>query len=156
PPTSIPCARKTLIHIGSMSIWLKPFVTWNAIQEKWFASSSSARPHGPGRLSGLSRNTPAPSKTLLDDASARALAASTQALSTARITTRPFFTALAGNLAPAELGRALFHERVQALARVLRGPGEVEGPALELDPHRERRLEGLVDRLLREPHGHRP
>src|SRR6266545_4502628 len=42
-----------------------------------------------------------------------------------------------------------------ALVGILGGAGEVEGPPLELEPDRERGLEGSVDCLRREPHGDR-
>src|SRR6266403_786596 len=64
-------------------------------------------------------------------------------------------SAIEKTLTPLEVGRALLDEGLESLAGVLRRAREVEGAAFERDAGRERRLECLVDRLLREPHGDR-
>ncbi|MBV8480608.1 MAG: enoyl-CoA hydratase/isomerase family protein [Actinobacteria bacterium] len=58
--------------------------------------------------------------------------------------------------ASCEVRLPLFDEGAQPLARILGGAREIERLALQLDPGLERRLEGGVDRLLRQAHGDRP
>src|SRR5262245_47365103 len=49
---------------------------------------------------------------------------------------------------PFELGPPLVAERAQPLARVLRCEGEIQQPALVLEPELKRALERTVDRFL--------
>src|SRR5438132_9355571 len=54
-----------------------------------------------------------------------------------------------------ELRRALLEEGTHALPGVLGREGEVEGPALVIEADRQRRVEGAIDRFLRQPVGDR-
>ena len=65
-------------------------------------------------------------------------------------------SAMRGPYFPLKSGGRFSTNAVQPLARVLGRAREIERAALELDAGGERRLERLVDRLLREPHGDRP
>src|SRR5205823_11271106 len=56
------------------------------------------------------------------------------------------------HLLAAKFGLALLDECGESLVRVLRGAGEIEGASLEVDARGERRLECLIDGLLRESH----